>query len=201
MRVLDQISEQEVIEAILRGNVERYAELVERHQNRAVRLAFSLLGNYEDARDVSQEAFVSAYVSLRNFHRGSAFSTWLYRIVVNKCKDFWRKRSHQPAITAMATEVRNDEEGPLFTDADDPASNPSERALQHELSVEMSRAIQALPPRQKTAFVLHHLNGFSLNEVSETMGCRLGTVKAHIFRANENLRLKLAPWLTREGVT
>ncbi|MBI3009536.1 MAG: RNA polymerase sigma factor RpoE, partial [Candidatus Omnitrophica bacterium] len=56
-------------------------------------------------------------------------------------------------------------------------------------------------PRQKTAFVLHHLNGFSLNEVSETMGCRLGTVKAHIFRANESLRIKLAPWLIREGVT
>ncbi|MBI2496080.1 MAG: sigma-70 family RNA polymerase sigma factor [Candidatus Omnitrophica bacterium] len=79
--------EEEVIQAVLRGDVDRYAELVDKYQAWARRVAFSLLGNYEDARDASQEAFVSAYRSLGRFRASAAFSTWLYRIVVNECKD------------------------------------------------------------------------------------------------------------------
>lgn len=190
----------ETIQAVLRGEGHRYAELVDQYQAQAIRLAFSLLGNYEDARDVSQEAFINAYRSLSRFRGTARFSTWLYRIVVNECKDAWKRRARRPAIAARVGE--RDPADPsadgLFVDVDDPSASPSDRAMNQELSQRLSTAIRALPAQQRTAFVLHHLHGLALEEVGGVMGCRVGTVKSHVFRATERLRTALTPWLSAE---
>ena len=194
-------SDEEVIEAVLGGDVDRYAELLDKYQQPALRLAFSMLGNYEDAKDASQEAFVSAYRALARFRGGAQFSTWLYRIVVNACKDMHRRRARRPMAAAQVGEPgpQTDHAG-LFIDVDDPAGDPGEQLANRELGQRLSGAIGALPMKQRTAFVLHHLQGLSLDEVAEVMHCRLGTVKSHLFRATEQLRTQLGPWLAREGV-
>lgn len=191
--------EEEVIQAVLRGDVDRYAELVDKYQAWALRVAFSLLGNYEDARDASQEAFVSAYRSLGRFRASAAFSTWLYRIVVNECKDAYKRRARSPMVVASVGGPSGEvEESTLFVDVDDPTGNPSDQLANRELSRRLSGAIGELPMKQRTAFVLHHLHGLSLEEVAAVMGCRVGTVKSHVFRATEGLRAQLSPWLNEE---
>ena len=194
-------SETETIRAVLDGDVDRYAELVDRYQEPALRLAYSLLGNYEDAKDVSQEAFVNAYRSLGRFRGTAKFSTWLYRIVVNECKDAYKRRARQPAVVAGVGEPASDADdtGSLFVvDVEDPAANPGESATNRELSQRLSLAIGDLPMKQRTAFLLHHVHGLSLDETAAAMACRPGTVKSHIFRATESLRVQLAPWTSKE---
>ena len=193
-------SDAEAIHAVLSGDVDRYAELVDKYQGPALRLAFSFLGNYEDARDVSQEAFISAYRSLGRFRAAAKFSTWLFRIVINECKDTYRRRARQPMAVARVGEADDmgDVAGSLFIDVADPGAGPSEQSSHRELSQRLSAAIGKLPMKQRTAFLLHHVHGLPLSEVAVVMGCRVGTVKSHVFRATESLRVALTPWLIRE---
>lgn len=185
-----------VIEAVLDGDLDRYAELVDRYQEMALKLAFSLLGNYEDAKEVSQEAFVSAYRSLGRFRGGAQFSTWLYRIVLNECRDEHRRRARRPAISGRIGGADSDEgEAGLFIDIADPAGDPSDRLAERELARSLVDAVGALPIQQREAFLLHHVHGLPLEEVAGVMGCRVGTVKSHIFRATERVRRQLAPWI------
>lgn len=190
-------SDAQAIQAVLAGEVDRYAELVDKYQAQTLRLALSLLGNYEDAKDASQEAFVNAYRSLARFRGTARFSTWLYRIVVNECKDIFKKRARQPFVVATIGEPDSghDTTGALFLDVDDPHANPSDQLINRELSHRLSEAIEQLPMKQRTAFILHHVHGLPLDEVATIMSCRTGTVKSHVFRATERLRIHLTPWL------
>jgi len=195
-------SEADTIRAILAGDVDRYAELVDRYRAAALRLAFSFVGNYDDAKDIAQESFISAYQALGRFRVEAKFSTWLFRIVVNKCKDSRRQRAHRPLVVAGVGEPEHDSEGSgtLFVDVDDPAAGPSAQLANRELAQRLSQAIGRLPMKQRTAFLLHHVHGCSLEETAEMMGCRLGTVKAQVFRATASLRDQLAPWVAQEGI-
>lgn len=191
----------QIIQAVLDGQVDRYAELVEKYQFFALRIAFSFLGNYEDAKDASQEAFVSAYRSLACFRRGAAFSTWLYRIVVNECKDAHRRSARQPATVSLGPAHPGEDAVPdlFIVDVEDHAAGPSDRLADQELSRQLSRAIAQLPLQQRTAFLLHHVHGLPLDQVAGVMNCRTGTVKSHVFRATTSLKAQLAPWLAQEG--
>ena len=192
-------SDLEIIQAVPQGDVERYGELVQRYQLAAWKLAFSFVGNMEEAKDVSQNGFVKAYRHLHRFRAGAKFSTWLYRILANECKDSLRRKVRQPEMVPMAaeSEASLDGEGPLFEPAD-PGANPRHAAANREMAGRLSQAIRRLPMKQRSAFLLHHVNGLPLAEVSQVMGCRVGTVKAHLFRASESLRVGLGPFLTVE---
>lgn len=193
-------AEEEVIRAVLTGDVDRYAELVDRYQAPAIRLAFSLLGNDEDARDAAQDAFVNAYRALGRFRGGATFSTWLFRIVINACKDLARRRAHQPRIAAGVGESDPASDGAgLFVDVADPTAGPSEQLANRELSRQLSDAIGVLPMKQRTAFLLRHVHGLSLTDTAEVMGCRVGTIKSHLFRATASLQRTLPPWVAPEG--
>lgn len=192
-------SDADAIRAVLAGDVDRYAELVDKYQAPAIRLAYSFLGNYEDARDVSQDAFVSAYRSLSRFQSRAKFSTWLYRIVVNACKDAARRRAGRPRVVARAGSPPDaDGDDSLFVDAPDPCAGPGETLVNRELGRRITQAIRQLPMKQQTAFMLHHVHGLALEETAEVMACRVGTVKTHVFRAAAALRAQLEPWRAEE---
>ena len=186
-------SDAEIIDAVLGGDIERYAELVTQYQHGAWRLAYSLVGNMDDAKELSQNAFVKAYRHLGRFRRTARFSTWLYRIVVNECKDFFRARARRLQFVTPAGGL--DSEDATVFEVADPAGTPRDAALDRELAAHLSAAIRRLPDRQREAFVLCHLQDLPLAEAAEIMGCRLGTVKAHLFRAGEALRQALTPLL------
>jgi RNA polymerase sigma-70 factor (ECF subfamily) len=190
----------DAIRAVLAGEIDRYAELVDRYQDRAIRIAFTFVGNHEDARDVAQEAFVSAYQGLRAFRGTAKFSTWLYRIIMNRCKDVHRRRARHPVTLASlgAPEHEGSGEDSVFADAADPGPDPEALATSRELGQQLTAAIRELPMNQRTAFLLHHVHGFAIEEAAGIMECRVGTVKSHLFRATSSLRKRLTPWLTQE---
>ncbi len=188
--------EAETIRAVLAGDVDRFGELVDRYQGQALRVAFSLLGNHEDAEDVAQEAFVNAFRSLASFRHGAKFSTWLYRIVVNQCKDRLRRRTRgEGAGSAGAGSAAGDVEPGLFAEAPDPNADAGRHVRARELADTINRAIGGLSANQRTAFLMHYVHELPLKEVAEVMGCRVGTVKSHLFRATRGLQRQLRPWI------
>lgn len=184
-------SDRETIAAVLAGDTERYAMLVERYQTGAIQLAFSLLSNYDDAREATQDAFVSAFHSLPRFKGNARFSSWLYRIVVNKAKDRLRKRQRTPYMVSVDVDDDTAAVG-HFTLPDLKSKEPAQVMHDQELAGAISSAVAQLPFKQRTAFALHHMQGKPLQEVADIMGCRLGTVKAHVFRATQRLQTRLA---------
>ncbi len=180
--------EREIIAAVLRGETERFAELVERYKRLAWKLAYSFVGNFEDARELSQNAFLKAYRHLGRFRGDSRFSTWLCRIVLNECADFVRKRKREPV--SLPASISADEE-PVILEPVDPRAGPRELAQQREFYMRISAALERLPLQQRSAFVLHHLHGLTLEETAKIMGCRVGTAKSHLFRAARQLRKEL----------
>lgn len=155
-------SDAEIIEAVLRGQIERYAELVARYESQAWKVAISLVGNLEEAKEISQDSFVKAYLHLRRFRWEANFSTWLFRIVVNECKDFFKRRARQGGFVSLTGDP---EEDPVLFDVADSSKDPGDALVHKELALQLSQAIEALPERQRVAFTLHHLHGLQLQEV------------------------------------
>lgn len=192
--------DERVIQSVLLGASDRYGELVDRYQLAAWKLAYSFVGDFEEARDLSQNGFVKAYQNLGRFRGGSRFSTWLYRIVANECKDFLRRKNRRPFFVSLSAPDEPEEgASPAIPfELEDRGSNPREAAQDRELAAQLARAVERLPMKQRTAFLLRHVNGLSLEETSEAMGCRLGTVKSHLFRASESLRSFMGPFITSQ---
>ncbi len=187
----------EIIGAVLQGDIDRYGEVVDRYQLAAWKLAYSFVGNFEDAKELSQNGIVKAYRHLNGFRGKARFSTWLYRIIVNECKDFFKRKARQPLTVPLALEDPESNDPVLF-DLADPTGDPRDVMENKELGKKISEAIKRLPMKQQTAFILCHLHGLPLEEAARVMGVRLGTVKAHLFRATESLRTSLEPLAAAE---
>jgi len=178
----------EVIEAVLAGDVERYAELVDRYQHAAWKLAYSFVGNMDDAKELSQNGFLKAYQHLSRFRKQAKFSTWLYRIIVNECKDFFKRKARRPHVVSLAHGADPDDDASVVFDVADPRPDPVGHAANKELARAIMDALGYLSEHQRAAFVLCYLDDYSLDETAQIMRCRVGTVKAHLFRATERLR-------------
>ncbi len=186
-------NERLLIDQARRGEIESFSALVEAHQERAVRLAYSFLGNLEDARDAAQEAFIKAFRNLDSFKGHSSFSTWLYRIVVNGCKDVLRKRKLRRHFSFWLGSEDGEGEGQWEPTAG--GKNPSETLLNKELGTVCREALEDLPFRQRTAFTMRYMEGMSLKEIGESMGITEGAVKANLWQASQKMQKSLAPFL------
>lgn len=183
-----------VIQAVLGGETDRYAELVDRYRSAALNLAFSFVGDAEDAKELSQNGFVKAYRSLRRFRGRARFSTWLYRIVANECKDHLRRKAREPQrLPLFSGGIDSDGEAPPAAEPADPSVGPRQAASDREMAEAIRQAAEKLPMKQRTAFVLHYMNGLTAPEIAEIMGTRPGTVKSHLFRAAEAIRIQMEP--------
>lgn len=190
-----EINDDEIVRAVCAGDTEAFAELVDKYQAMAIKVAFSLLGNEQDARDAAQEAFISAYQALPRFRGGAKFSTWLYRIVANKCKDVYRKRARTAGSWLRISTTGPGSKDDHVMEIQDPRTGPALKLYNREIAEALDKAINELPLKQRMAFVLHHLHGMALNEVADVMQCRVGTVKSHVFRATATLKSSMQPWL------
>ena len=165
--------------------------LVARYQGRAYRLAWSLLRNAEDARDVSQDAFIRVWEAADRFRGDARFSTWFYRILVNRCLDHKRRgrwwtrlvaRDDDPAADVSAVE-RQPAPGP---DAGDQVSAAQTMARLWD-------AVQRLSPQQRAAVILHAQEQLSVAEIADVLRVAEPTVRVHLHRAVAALRKDLAP--------
>ena len=183
--------ENEIIRSVLRGNVNDFEKLVTAYEKNVYNLALRMVGDPEDAADMTQETFIKAYRALSSFRGDSKFSSWLYRIASNVCLDFLRSRSRHPQVSLSTV----DEDDRTTFELPDMSRNPEEQ-LMKKLSMEaVRRGLEQLPEQQRQILVLRELGGLSYAELAQTLGLEEGTVKSRIFRA----RKRLCAILLRDG--
>ena len=175
--------ENEIIRSVLRGNVNDFEKLVTAYEKNVYNIALRMVGDPEDAADMTQETFIKAYRALSGFRGDSKFSSWLYRIASNVCLDFLRSRSRHPQVSLSTV----DEDDRATFELPDMRQNPEEQ-LMKKLGMEaVRRGLEQLPEQQRQILVLRELGGLSYAELAQTLGLEEGTVKSRIFRARKRL--------------
>lgn len=180
--------DEELVIFAQKGDRLAFEELMERHKQKAYHIAYDFARDRDDAKDLSQEAFLKAYTHIRNFDGRSKFYTWFYRILVNVCLDYKRRRRR-----STAEPLEEASEG--IIDRSHPAVQEislDQQAFAKQLSRRVGAALEALPPKQRAAFILRNHHGMSIREIAETMEAAEGTVKVHLHRAVVALRESLA---------
>ncbi len=181
------IDETDLIARSLQGELSAFNLLVERHQRPLYNLCLRMLASPQSAEDATQEAFLSAYRSLRRF-RGGSFRAWLFRIAANACHDEQRRRRSRPVLSLDAPHG----EGQLAIDLPNLGPTADEHLLRLELGRVLQNALNRLPADQRLAIVLCDVQGIDYAEIAEATGVGLGTVKSRISRGRARLRVLLA---------
>lgn len=170
--------DQQLVQRIQAGDRRAFEELLDIYETRVYRLALRFTGNIPDAEDVTQEIFLGVYKGLARFQGQSALSTWIYRVAMNHCLEYRRKKRLES--------VPYDEE--LMLASDDWRENPLAVAGQKELSAKVEAAIASLSPVHRDVIVLHELQGLTYQEVAATLDVPVGTVKSRLSNAFRRLR-------------
>ena len=172
---------------------ERYAELVERHQRRAARIAYHYVRDSADADEAVQDAFVKAYTHLGTFREELPFEVWFTRILINGCLDRIKAKRRRERWIARPTIDANGEERDPAENLPSRSPSPEAQLLHNERRRRLKEAMVQLPERQRLVFVLSHFEGRTSREVSAVTGLNESTVRVHLFRAIRRLRSLLAP--------
>jgi RNA polymerase sigma-70 factor, ECF subfamily len=165
------------------------AELVNEHQRMVYQLSFNLLGDHNEALDLSQEVFLRVFRTIHTFRGQSALRTWIFRIVVNQARNrqrWWRRR-HRSEQVSLDDHIRDHGDLPEQTNG----SSPDRLLGQKEAAERIRVALEQLPFDQKTALVLREIDGLSYEEIGYSLDVAVGTVKSRLARARENLRAQL----------
>lgn len=176
---------------------ERYAELVDRHQRRASRIAFHYMRDSAEADEAVQDAFVKAYSHLSSFREELPFEVWFTRILINGCLDRIKARTRRERWIAPMPEGPGGERD-FAERTPGRGPSPEEQLLARELRRELADALAKLPERQRSVFMLSHYEGCTSREVSALTGLNESTVRVHLFRAIRKLRTLLGDTVTRK---
>lgn len=171
-----------LIQRFIEGDESTFKTLVQRHKDKIRNIIYLMLNSSDSVDDIAQDVLITVYKNLKSFRFESQFSTWLYRITVNKCKDHLRRVK----IRSIFTPIINDEDHPSYT--------PSTE--NNDVSEIVQKAISQLPEKLRVPLLLKDIEGLSYQEISEAVNCEIGTVKSRIFRAREGLRNLLKPYET-----
>ncbi len=179
------IEDSELIQRIRLGRQDDYAPLVRKYQVRVLRLCTALLGDPALAEDAAQEIFLKAYQALGSFRGTAAFSTWLYRISANHCKDLLRRRTRQRTESWEALlEEHGEQLQQLLRGPEDPRTTFTTVDL-------IDQVLSQLSPEYRLILTLRELEGLSYQELAETLQCSVDAVKARLRRARQELRDRL----------
>lgn len=168
------------------GDIESFESLIKKYQKLAFNISFRIMGNLEDAKDMSQEAFIKIFKSLDSFKGDSSFSTWLYRIVTNTCLDELRKKNRNISVS-YDNPIKTDT-GEIDRSIIDKGNTPEEISEKNESRQIVVKAINKLGDQHRVVIVLRDIKGFSYEEIAEILNCPEGTVKSRISRARFALK-------------
>ena len=166
------------------GNADAFERLMIATQQRVASIAYRLLGSREDAQDATQEVFLRVYKNLKRFDESKAFHPWLYRIVVNVCRDIAKRERKRGYQTVSLDEELESE---LIEQSASP-QNMEEWALARQQKALIEMAVACLPYKERTAFILRDFEGLSTEEVANALGVRTATVRVHISSARARVR-------------
>ena len=186
------VEDTELISSFNSGDGKAFDRLVLKYRDMVFNLCYRFLGNYEEADDSAQETFIKVYRSLKNFRFESSFSTWLYRIAVNTCKNKLSSLKYRRGREMVRLDSgRWPEESSHITEISDRSASPEiklEKKIRDSL---IQKAIDSLPADFKSVVVLCDVEGLSYEMIARITGYRIGTVKSKLSRARERLRNKL----------
>jgi len=174
------------------GDRSAFDHLMLKHKDRVFSLCYRFLGDFQEAKDMAQETFVKVYTSLKRFRMESSFSTWVYRIAVNTCKNRLKSSQfrHRKRMVGFPDPGNGESGNPAVIIKDD-GPTPNGLLLRKEKAMLIQKAIDSLPREQKSVIILRDMEGLSYDEVSTITGYPLGTVKSKLARARLDLRNRL----------
>ena len=185
----DHGDETTIIAQCLAGDRKAYAVLVERYKDLVHDLVYRMIGDAARAEDIAQDAFVKAYLSLKDFRGEARFSTWLCRIAMNRCKDMLRRARREVLMPG------GPDAGTHVPDSVDEGETPAATLERREREAILHRALARLPMKYRAAVVLRHMEGMDFKAVGGVLGIAAGAAKVRTFRGREMLRRLLE----REG--
>jgi RNA polymerase sigma-70 factor (ECF subfamily) len=180
--------EASLVQRCAAGDEAACAELMTEHQRMVVQLAINLLGDRDEALDLSQEVFLRVFRTIHRFRGQSSLRTWIYRIAVNQARNrhrFWRRRHRGDQVSLDAHVAAH---GDVLSAGE---AGPDRVLAQKELATKLHNALEHLPFDQRTAIILREIDGLSYEEIAYSLGVAIGTVKSRLTRARQALRLEL----------
>src|SRR5215813_8038261 len=185
--------DEQFLERLRRGEAAAYETLVADHSGDVYALLFRLTSDNEEARDLTQETFLRAFQSISRFRGDASLKTWIYRIAINQARNrwrWWRRRKRDVTVSLDATDDHRDRPLASTLPSDD-ALNPEQETLAREREAQLRGALQSLGSSYREAVVLRDVEGFSYEEIAETLQISIGTVKSRISRGRLELRRQL----------
>jgi RNA polymerase sigma-70 factor (ECF subfamily) len=180
-------TDEELVARATEGDADSFNQLILRWERPIFALAYRVIGREDDARDVCQEAFLRAYRALKGFKGQAKFSSWLYRITLNLCRDWMRRERRTPIVpTPEGVDVLD------LAAERGPTASIEDLAATAEMSRVVARAMSKLPEEQRTAIILKEYHGLTFQEISDLQGCPLSTVKTRLYQGLSVLRRELA---------
>jgi RNA polymerase sigma-70 factor, ECF subfamily len=180
------LTDEELVARSTGGDPESFNQLIKRWERPIYALAYRTIGREDDARDVVQETFLRAFRGLSGFKGQAKFSSWLYRITLNLCRDWMRRQRRAPVVSTPdgvdLVELAGESEGVESADA---------AVVRRDLSRAVARAMTVLPEEQRAAIVLKEYHGLTFQEIAELLGCPLSTVKTRLYQGLTVLRKEL----------
>ena len=180
-------TDDELVARSMGGDAESFNQLILRWERPIYALAYRVIGREEDARDVCQETFLRAFRALPGFKGQAKFSSWLYRIALNLCRD-WIRRQRRAPVMQMPEGV---EPGELIAETG-PVESIEDLVSRRQLSALVEQAMALLPEEQRTAIILKEYHGMTFQEIADMQGCPLSTVKTRLYQGLSVLRRELA---------
>src|SRR6266853_628661 len=180
-------SDEELVSRSIGGDADSFNELILRWERPIYALAYRVIGREEDARDVCQETFLRAFRALKGFRGQAKFSSWLYRIALNLCRDWIRRERRAPVVQAPEDVDLMD-----LAAAAEPSESIEDLVARKDLSRLVERAMALLPEEQRTAIVLKEYHGLTFQEIADLVGCPLSTVKTRLYQGLTVVRREMA---------
>jgi RNA polymerase sigma-70 factor (ECF subfamily) len=179
-------TDEELVARSRSGDSDSFNQLIVRWERPIYALAYRVLGREEDARDVCQDTFLRAYRALPGFKGQAKFSSWLYRIALNLCRD-WIRRQRRAPVSQMPEDV---DPAQLLAETE-PAESIEDLVARRELSAIVAVAMRSLSDEQRTAIILKEYHGMTFQEIADMQGCPLSTVKTRLYQGLSQLRRQL----------
>ncbi len=184
-------NDSDLVYAFKRGDHSAFEKIVLKYQDRVYNLCYRFLGDKQEAEDSAQEIFIKVYRALKGFKLKSSFYTWLYRIVINTCKNRVKSLEFRRAKSRVSIDDDQEKKNHEISGIADNNNLPDTGLEQKEKIKKIQEAINSLPPDQKTMVILRDIEGLSYDEIANITKDRLGTVKSKLSRARLGLRNKL----------
>ena len=196
-----EVTDAAVVAQVLAGDRDAFRVLVDRHSRSIFRVIYRMTGNQQDTEEIVQETVLRAYKSLARFELRANFSTWLYRIAVNRTLDFLNARKKQ--MTKDTYQIVDNPGADDSAQIQLPASGPGpdRLLLSAEMKGKIAGALGLLTPAERVAFTMRHMEGRSIEEISQTLNLKASAAKNSVFRAVQKLRQQLEPYASAGSPT